>query len=450
VERELSRPEGELRRVESTKFASDSMKFAFESTKFASKSTQFAVDSTQLASDSTQLASDSTQLALDSTQLASDSTQLASDSTQLTSDSTQLALDSTQHALDSARVAFGARPSDHSNALRRFRPHKHPLSNDGMIRGATRGVAAVPWLRRLPSSAQGSREKMKTTKNTTPHSSFSSTSSNVAAPKRTRARKPPVADRVAITGPVALPVRPSRAAAAGNDTATAPASSASPSPTPAPGPVPAPAPSGGSSAGSSTDQPVSPPPPVTLPPIPNGFVPVNAADLRGYRPMASEIAALPDAIVELQGFSDYLTLFGITAPPLDELVQRLSIAGQWTSVLSQTLGWSKYVKSQEGMAWKDALEFTEKLKAPFQLATAANPALLSQYPALARLLGASKAAALRGTRRPLRVPPRMPRRRRSLQRRPSRTGRTECPLRPPRRRGSSRCRGEVSPRGGRA
>jgi hypothetical protein len=111
--------------------------------------------------------------------------------------------------------------------------------------------------------------------------------------------------------------------------------------------------------------------------------------------MASEIAALPDAVAELQGFTDYTSLFGITAPPRDELVQRLSIAAQWTSVLSQSSGWLKYVKSQEGMAWKDALLLTEQLKVPFQLASTANSSLLSDYPALARLLGASKVVAKR-------------------------------------------------------
>jgi hypothetical protein len=48
------------------------------------------------------------------------------------------------------------------------------------------------------------------------------------------------------------------------------------------------------------------------------------------------------------------------------------------------------------MAWKDALELISKLKTPFQLATASNPALLNMYPALARMLGAAKVVAKRG------------------------------------------------------
>ncbi len=124
-------------------------------------------------------------------------------------------------------------------------------------------------------------------------------------------------------------------------------------------------------------------------------MPANPADFRGYRPMASEIAAVPDTIDELQGFADYGSVFGITAPPASELSAGLSVAAQWTSVLSETTAWLQYVKSEEGTAWKDAMLLVEKMKPAFQLASAANPALHTQYPALARLLGASQVAAKR-------------------------------------------------------
>jgi hypothetical protein len=47
------------------------------------------------------------------------------------------------------------------------------------------------------------------------------------------------------------------------------------------------------------------------------------------------------------------------------------------------------------MAWKDALEVINNLKAPFQLAATANPSMATQYPALTRLLGAQKVVAKR-------------------------------------------------------
>ncbi|MGH7293801.1 MAG: hypothetical protein ACRELB_02655 [Polyangiaceae bacterium] len=63
---------------------------------------------------------------------------------------------------------------------------------------------------------------------------------------------------------------------------------------------------------------------------------------------------MPDAIDELQAFADYTAVFGIIAPPADQLAQRLAIGAQWTTVLAQTSPWVKYVKSEEAMAWKDA------------------------------------------------------------------------------------------------
>jgi hypothetical protein len=111
--------------------------------------------------------------------------------------------------------------------------------------------------------------------------------------------------------------------------------------------------------------------------------------------MQSELASVPDAILELEKFNNYTGLFGITAPPSSQVGQRLNVAAQWTSLLAESTAWYTYVKSQEGVAWKDALELVAKLKTPFQLATASNPALLSMYPALARMLGAAKVVGKR-------------------------------------------------------
>lgn len=104
---------------------------------------------------------------------------------------------------------------------------------------------------------------------------------------------------------------------------------------------------------------------------------------------------MPDALAELQGFTNYGAVFGITAPDVAQLTQRVGIGYDWTMALSQTTAWYKYAKAQQGMAWKDAQLLLEALKAPFTLASTANPALLSQYPALARLLGAQKVVAKR-------------------------------------------------------
>src|SRR5262249_11737636 len=147
-------------------------------------------------------------------------------------------------------------------------------------------------------------------------------------------------------------------------------------PTPAPTPAPGPGL-------------VKPPPNVKLPSPPACFVPSNPKDYRGFRPKSSELAAVPDVIMELRAFSDYEGVFGKTAPPLADVTQSLDASSQWTALLADSSDWIGYVKSQEGMAWKDTLSVVDKLKAPFQLASTHDPKMLSRYPALARLLGAA-------------------------------------------------------------
>ena len=79
---------------------------------------------------------------------------------------------------------------------------------------------------------------------------------------------------------------------------------------------------------------------------------------------------------------------------MNQLTQRISVAYDWTLLLSQTAAGYKYAKSQQA-AWRDARVLVDALKPPFDLASTANPAMLSQYPAIARLLGAKSVVAMR-------------------------------------------------------
>lgn len=222
------------------------------------------------------------------------------------------------------------------------------------------------------------------------NSNHSRPSSNhhTQAARRSKTRPPPVAERAAASAPLVSPVP--AATPTGATAVPAPAAASAPSAASTSVQAPAPAPAASPAASS-----VSAPPQVTLPGVPPDFVPVNPADLHGYRPLASEIAAVPGAVQELQGFSDYTTLFGSTAPDPGELIELLNVAMQWTVLLSQTLAWTAYVRSQYGTAWKDALVRLDLLKGPFQFATAANAQLLISYNALGRLLGAQKIVAKR-------------------------------------------------------
>ena len=138
---------------------------------------------------------------------------------------------------------------------------------------------------------------------------------------------------------------------------------------------------------------VKPPPAVKVPQPPAGFIPPSAADYRGFRPKRAELAVVPDAVLELHGFSNYGAVFGMTAPPADHVAGALDGASMWSTLLAASTAWMDFVKAGEGMAWKDTLTLTDKLKAPFALATANDPSMLSKYPALARLLGAAKQIA---------------------------------------------------------
>jgi hypothetical protein len=116
------------------------------------------------------------------------------------------------------------------------------------------------------------------------------------------------------------------------------------------------------STGSDSVGTVKPPPAVKLPQPPSGYIPPSAADYRGFRPKRAELAVVPDAVLELQGFSNYGAVFGMTAPPADHVASALDGASMWSTLLAGSTAWMDYVKAGEGMAWKDTLTLTEKLK----------------------------------------------------------------------------------------
>jgi hypothetical protein len=141
---------------------------------------------------------------------------------------------------------------------------------------------------------------------------------------------------------------------------------------------------------------VSAPPSLTVPSPPAGYVAVPGVDLQGYRPIASEVASVPDAILEIQAFPNWALVFGMTAPPASQVAQRLQVAAQWSALQAASERWYSYVRSQAGLAWKAGLEVMEDLKAPFQLAATTAPAMPNAFPALARLLSAQQTVGQRG------------------------------------------------------
>ncbi len=140
---------------------------------------------------------------------------------------------------------------------------------------------------------------------------------------------------------------------------------------------------------------IKPPPEVRVPSAPDGWVPPNAADYRGFRPKRTELAVVVDAVLELAAFREYSAVFGMTAPPADQLGAALDTSSKWSALLASSMHWADFVRANEGMAWKDTLGLMDRLKMPFSLATLHDPTIAAKFPALARLLGAQKAIAKR-------------------------------------------------------
>src|SRR5579859_7952465 len=129
-----------------------------------------------------------------------------------------------------------------------------------------------------------------------------------------------------------------------------------------------------------------PPPAVTMTPVPDGFVPVDPSDFQGYRPLASHLAALPDAVAEIQAFADYEAVFGITAPDRAELLRRVTAAAHWTALLAQVSAWLQYVQSQEAVAWKTRSCSSRRSRRPSSWPRVRTRGCRAEPPALARLL----------------------------------------------------------------
>jgi hypothetical protein len=136
------------------------------------------------------------------------------------------------------------------------------------------------------------------------------------------------------------------------------------------------------------------PPDVTIPAPPAGFVPVNFEDYRGSRPKAAQVTALPDVILELQASeASYETVFGSSVPPAAQLAGDLANASRWTALRVALQAYLLFVRSFEAITWKYGLSEIEKVNAVFKGISATNPAAVSGFPALTRLLDVPKVIA---------------------------------------------------------
>ncbi len=104
---------------------------------------------------------------------------------------------------------------------------------------------------------------------------------------------------------------------------------------------------------------------------------------------------MPDVLEELARFSEYVQVFGKTAPPLAYVIQTFAAASQWTSMRVKTDTWEQFTRSQEGAAWVAARKIMQALSPALSLVVQTDTTLAQQFPALVRLFGAKKVIARR-------------------------------------------------------
>jgi hypothetical protein len=148
--------------------------------------------------------------------------------------------------------------------------------------------------------------------------------------------------------------------------------------------------------GSSTSPPIflqPPPADAKIPVPPSGAAQPNASNYRSVIPKATELAALPAAVENLQRFSNFAQVFALSGLPYAQVLQAFSVGNQWSTMRKATAAWDAFSMMEEGLAWGTIRSLMERMAPLWAIAAAADPSLAATYPALAALFGAKKAIA---------------------------------------------------------
>jgi hypothetical protein len=135
--------------------------------------------------------------------------------------------------------------------------------------------------------------------------------------------------------------------------------------------------------------------PIPIPPA--GFVPPDPRSLLGSHPRQLEVATASDVVEELEAFTDYDAVFGATVPPVERIAELLEFARRWRVERDAAAAWNVYVRAQDALAWKAALDLLDELKPAYKLAVGRKPALAAKYPKLTTFFEAHRQIAQRAT-----------------------------------------------------
>jgi hypothetical protein len=140
---------------------------------------------------------------------------------------------------------------------------------------------------------------------------------------------------------------------------------------------------------------LSAPPSTGFPDVPRGFTKVPGSDFLGYHPTTGELSVAPRAIDELRAFARDLEALGPSVPACNGIADALSRGIEWRVMRERAERWCEFARVQDGLAWKAAVTELNKLKEVFLIARAHRPALVENFPALARMFDAPTAIAKR-------------------------------------------------------
>ncbi len=139
---------------------------------------------------------------------------------------------------------------------------------------------------------------------------------------------------------------------------------------------------------------IQPPPDKDIIPVPpDGFTATNGAEYRGVLPKTTQLAVLSGVVQELGRFSDYASVLGRTAPPLESILQSFGAANQWSLMRVRTIAWEEYCLQQEGLAWVDIRRLMAKLQPLFELASASDASIGTRFPMMVKLFNAQRVIA---------------------------------------------------------
>jgi hypothetical protein len=141
---------------------------------------------------------------------------------------------------------------------------------------------------------------------------------------------------------------------------------------------------------------VGPAPNVVMPTPPDGYSRPGRYAFTGYAPSPRMLAAIPQAIADLEAFTDMVTVLGPLAPSGAVIADALGVGLSWRPLIVPSDVWAAYVGAQNGKAWKTASQLLAELKPFFLAATAKSAQLAQKYQGLTELLNAAKVSAQQG------------------------------------------------------